>query len=141
MENLTKVILASAVMVVTLCGNAAAESWLCSISQAVAVHEDGTVGEPDLGPLERPTFLRVDVDNKKITLLAPASRRGEVTQIDTINERAGFWMFSGMEEGRAWSMVLSKQGHMTLSITGDGAAWSVFGHAILEKLVEGKIEK
>ena len=59
--------------------------WLCSVASAVAVDEDGTVGPPDLGDRERPTFFRVDAEKKTLTLLAPQSRRGEVTKLDTVH--------------------------------------------------------
>jgi hypothetical protein len=126
-------VIGNVLLALTLCGNATAgPSWLCAIADAVAVDEDGTIGEPDLGGLERPTFFRVDTDKKQITLLAPESRRGEITKIDAVHKGKGLWVFSGVEEGRAWSLVISTKGHVTLSVTGDGATWAVFGHALLE---------
>lgn len=107
--------------------------WICSISNAVSCDEDGTIGPPDLGGLARPTFLRVDTTRKQVVILAPAERRGEITKIDAMHQGEGIWVFSGVESGRAWSMVISDDGHMTLSVTGDGASWSVFGHAMLEE--------
>jgi len=132
-------VLGSLLLGVGLCGSAiAGPTWLCSIADAVAVDEDGTIGAPDLGGLERPTFLRVDTDKKQITLLAPESRRGEVTKINAVHEGQGHWLFSGVEEGRAWSLVISEKGHVTLSVTSDGATWSVFGHALPEGAVHGE---
>ena len=49
----------------------AGNSWICAINEAVAVDEDGTIGPPEMDGLAAPTFLRVDADRKKITLLAP----------------------------------------------------------------------
>lgn len=116
-----------------LCGGAiAGPTWLCSIASATAVDEDGTVGPPDLGGLERPSFFRVDPDKKEVTLLAPESRRGEVTKIDAVREGDGLWVFSGVENARAWSLVMTENGYVTLSVTSDGAVWSVFGHALKE---------
>jgi hypothetical protein len=76
--------------------------------------------------------MRVDADGKTVTLLAPETRRGEVTKIQDVHKGATQWVFSGVEESRAWSMVISAAGHMTLSVTTDGATWSVFGHALRE---------
>jgi hypothetical protein len=109
----------------------AGPSWICSINDAVACDEDGFIGPPDLGGLARPTFLRVDTDLRQVKLLAPPERSGEITKIDAVLEGDDIWVFSGVEAGRAWSMVISKGGHMTLSVTGDGACWSVFGHAMV----------
>ena len=133
MTNKTNRVFWSLVLGVVLCGSAiAGPTWLCAIADAVAVDEDGTVGAPDLGGLDQPTFFRVDTDKKQVTLLAPASRRGEVTKINAVHEGKGHWVFSGVEADRAWSLVISEKGHVTLSVTSDGATWSVFGHAIPE---------
>ena len=118
---------------ITVCASSfAAPTWICSVSEAVAIDEDGTIGPPDLGGLDAPTFLRVDADNKAVTLLAPESRSGETTRINSVHEEDGIWVFAGVEEGRAWSMVISAAGYMTLSVTSDGGTWSVFGNALLE---------
>lgn len=138
-----KVVLLTLLAHLVLCGGAfAGPTWLCSIASAVAVDEDGTVGSPDLGGLERPTFLRVDVDKKEVTLLAPESRRGEVTRIDNVRRGEGLSIFSGIEEARAWSLIITAQGRVTLSVASDGAVWSVFGSAIAEdELAGGKPEQ
>ena len=116
-----------------LCHSAlAGPTWLCTIASAVAVDEDGTVGPPDLDGLERPTFLRVDADKKELTLLAPASRAGEVTKIEVVREVDGQWIFSGVEQERPWSLIIAPKGQMTLSVANDGSVWSVFGHALVE---------
>jgi hypothetical protein len=118
----------------TVCGEAwAGQSWLCSVGSAVAVDEDGTVGPPDLGDRERPTFFRLDADKKELTLLAPESRRGEVTKLDTVHDVNGQRVFSGVEHGRVVSVIVSTDGRMTLSIISDGVVWSVFGHALPEE--------
>jgi hypothetical protein len=117
-----------------LCGGAfAGPAWLCSIVSAVAADEDGTVGPPDLGGLERPTFFRVDSGKKEVTLLAPSSRRGEVTKIESVRETDGQWMFAGVENGRAWSVIITEKGNVTLSVVSDGSVWAVFGCAIPER--------
>ncbi len=115
------------------CGNAmAGETWLCSVASAVAVDEDGTVGPPELGDRERPTFFRVDAAKKELTLLAPDSRRGEVTKFDTATNADGLRVFSAVENDRGVSLIITPQGRMTLSIISDGVVWSVFGHALPE---------
>jgi hypothetical protein len=106
--------------------------WLCSIVDGVSVESDGTTGPIVLGDLEPPTFLRVDSDGKEVTLLAPESRRGEVTVIDAVHRGEGCWIMTGLEHDRAWSLMISDKGHMTLSVTSDGATWSVFGNAMRE---------
>ncbi len=114
-----------------LVGSAWAEqTWICAVTSAVAVDEDGTVGPPDVGDKERPTFFRVDTAKKELTLLAPKSRRGEVTKLDTVLESEGQWLFSGVENGRGLNVVITADGHMTLSVVADGVVWSVFGNVL-----------
>jgi len=133
MKNAMTMILLTLVANVALCGGAWAEqTWLCSIGSAVAVDEDGTVGPPDLGEKERPTFFRVDAAKKELTLLAPASRRGEVTKIDMVHESQGQRIFSGVENGRSLNLIIADDGRLSLSVLGDGVVWSVFGHALPE---------
>ncbi len=114
-----------------LVGSAWAEqTWICAVTSAVAVDEDGTVGPPDVGDKERPTFFRVDTAKKELTLLAPKSRRGEVTKLDTVVESDGQWLLSGVENGRGLNLVITADGHMTLSVVADGVVWSVFGNVL-----------
>ncbi len=108
----------------------AGHTWICSVASAVAVDEDGTIGPPDLGERERPTFFRLDADKKELTLLGPDSRRGEVTKLETVKEVDGHHVFSGVENGRVISVIVTAEGRMTLSIINDGVVWSVFGHAV-----------
>jgi len=132
----TIALLALAANLVWCGGVLASQTWLCSIVSAVAVDEDGTVGPPDLGGLERPTFFRVDSGTMELTLQAPDSRRGEITKIDTVKEGKGLWIFTGVENERAWSLVITKKGHVTMSVIHDGIVWSVFGHALSENVSE-----
>ena len=135
-----------AVMVVmaamlTTCGDAwAGQTWICAVSSAVAVDEDGTVGPPDLGDRERPTFFRIDSTTKELTLLAPRSRRGEITKLQTVHESEGQWMFSGVEHGRGLNLIINAEGRMSLSVLGDGVVWSVFGHALPEGESDEQVE-
>jgi hypothetical protein len=117
-------------LMTTISAASAGTNWICSIVDAVECSDDGYIGEPDFYGLARPTFMRVDLDKKEITLMAPEERRGEVTKIGTVAKEEGLWVFTGIEKGRAWSMLISEEGYMTLSITYDGVTWSAFGHAM-----------
>ena len=125
----------SALMASLLLGGSAmaGQSWLCSVASAVAVDEDGTVGPPELGDRERPTFFRIDAAKKELTLLAPESRRGEVTKIDSVHQSEGLWLFSGVENNRGVNLIITAEGRMTLSVISDGVVWSVFGHALQDE--------
>jgi len=133
MNQTIRIVMLTLVANLALSGGARAEqTWLCAVSAAVAVDEDGTVGPPDLGDRERPTFFRVDAAKKELTLLAPASRRGEVTKIDMVHESESVRVFSGIEHGRSLNLIINAEGRMSLSVLGDGVVWSVFGHVLPE---------
>jgi len=141
MKSAITMVLVTLAATVALCGNAWAEqTWLCSIGSAVAVDEDGTVGPPDLGEKERPTFFRVDADKKELTLLSPASRRGEVTKIEMVHESQGQRIFSGVENGRSLNLIIADDGRLSLSVLGDGVVWSVFGHVLPEGEAKALVE-
>jgi hypothetical protein len=134
MRNAIKSLVAALVVVgVFLPGEVeAGRSWICSINSAVECADGVECGSPDLGGLDRPTFLRVDAERKAITILAPGSRRGEVTEIGTVKEIDDLLVLTGVERGRAWSMVISREGYMTLSVTYDGVTWTAFGNSMPE---------
>lgn len=133
MNQSIRIVLLTLAANLALSGGAWAEqTWLCAVSSAVAVDEDGTVGPPDVGDRERPTFFRVDSAKKELTLLAPASRRGEVTKIDLVHEADGHRVFSGIEHGRSLNLIINAEGRLSLSVLGDGVVWSVFGHVLPE---------
>lgn len=132
MAMTTKTLMTVATILASCTAARADQTWLCSLSSAVAVDEDGTVGAPDTGGRERPTFFRLDLDKKQLTLLAPQSRRGEVTTFDAVHESEGQWLFTGVEHGRGLSVIVTKEGRLSLSVVGDGVVWSVFGHALPE---------
>jgi hypothetical protein len=39
-------------------------------------------------------------------------------------------LFSGVEHGRGLNLVITADGHMTLSVVADGVVWSVFGNVL-----------
>lgn len=121
-----------AVQIGLAAGVRAETSWLCCVTSAVSVDEDGTIGPPEFGERERPTFFRVNAATKELTLVAPESRRGEVTKLDMVHEGEDAWVFSGLENGRGVNLIIAEDGRMTLSVVGDGVIWSVFGHALPE---------
>ena len=74
-----------------------------------------------------------NADKKELTILGPDSRRGEVTRLESVQEIDGQHVFSGVENGRVISVIITKDGRMTLSIISDGVVWSVFGHALRDE--------
>lgn len=56
----------------------------------------------------------------------------QVTKLDSVLQTEGAHVFSGVENGRVISVIITDAGRMTLSIINDGVVWSVFGHALPE---------
>jgi hypothetical protein len=78
-----------------------------------------------------PTFLHVDLDKKLVTLLGPAERRGETSEIRAIVREAGHIVLTGTEAGRAWGAVIAEaDGSMTLTVTLERSGFVVFGNCI-----------
>lgn len=76
--------------------------------------------------------MRIDAGTKELMLLAPESRRGEVTKLETLHEKHGMHILSGMGHGRNISLIIAADGRMTLSVIADGVVWSVIGNALAE---------
>ena len=81
--------------------------------------------------LTPPSFIHVDVDAQRITLLAPPERRGEETSIRAVDREGDRLILSGVEASRGWSMIISEpEGRMTLAVSDDAAVLAVFGRCI-----------
>jgi hypothetical protein len=53
--------------------------------------------------------------------------------LESVKEIDGQHVFSGVENGRVISVIITKDGRMTLSVMSDGVVWSVFGHALRDE--------
>jgi hypothetical protein len=108
------------------------EQYVCSLTKAVECDSNLNCGPP-APQLPPPTFLHVDLDNNRITLLAPAERRGETTQIRAMERDGERLILNGIEAGRSWSMILSESdGSTTITVNFGDAAYVVFGQCIPE---------
>ena len=102
-------------------------AYVCSVVRGIECDEllDCGPPQPDRPP---PTFLHIDPDADTITLLAPEERRGEVTRIDTKVRDGDNLIMTGVEAGRAWTMILSEaDGKMALTVNFGDAGYVVFG--------------
>lgn len=108
------------------------EQYVCSLTKAVECDSGLNCGPP-APQLPPPTFIHVDLDNDRITLLAPAERRGETTQIRAMERDGDRLILNGIEAGRSWSMILSENdGSTTITVNFGDAAYVVFGQCIPE---------
>ena len=122
--------LLTVLLVLLSCGSAAADNtWIVSITDAVECSDGEDCGPPDFAGVTPATFFHVDIEKKVITLLEPASRRGETTPIERSLQTPDGWLLCGLQENRGWSMFITRE-HMTLSLTMDGTTWTAFGRVM-----------
>ncbi len=108
------------------------DQYVCSLSKGIECDGDLNCGPP--APQQpKPTFIHLDLDDSRITLLAPPERRGETTRIRAMEREGGQLILSGIEAGRGWSLNMSESsGEMAITINFGDAAWVVFGQCIPE---------
>jgi hypothetical protein len=108
------------------------DQYVCSIGKAIECDGDLNCGPP--APQQvAPTFIHLDLDDSRITLLAPEERRGEVTQIGAMVRDGDQVILSGIEAGRGWSLSMSEStGKMSITINFGDAGWIVFGQCMAE---------
>ncbi len=112
-----------------------AEAYVCSLIKAVECDSD-LCGPPAPPDSPRPTFIRVDLDNNLITLLAPDERRGETTQIRAIVRSGDHVVMTGINAGRGWTMTLSEtDGGAVITVNLEDAAFVVFAQCIAEDVL------
>ena len=131
MFHLKSVILLTASLLLVGVGGAMAETqFICSITESLECSAGVDCGPPEFDGVTPPTFFHLDIGKKVITLLAPAERRGEKSDIDAVLEQDDGWVVAGLENGRAWNVYVTHDGHMTLTVTMDGTTWIAFGNAM-----------
>jgi hypothetical protein len=108
------------------------DQYVCSLTKSIECDGDLNCG-PTAPQQPKPTFIHLDLDEERITLLAPPERRGEATQIRGMERQDEHLILSGIEAGRGWSLNMSQStGDMSITINFGDAAWIVFGHCIPE---------
>lgn len=104
-----------------------ADRLLCSTSRIVVCFEDGECMEMLPWEANVPQFLIVDA--KKMTLsTTKASGENRSTPIRTLLREDGMIIFQGIEQERAFSVVIDEElGLLTAAVSREGASVSVFG--------------
>ena len=99
---------------------------VCSLVRSIECGSDLSCGDPEfLGA--PPTFLYIDLDGMAVTLLAPESRRGEVTSVGMVEHREDRVLLTGIEGGRSFSMTILDDGTMSLTIADAASGLVGFG--------------
>ncbi len=104
-----------------------ADRLLCSTSRVVVCFEDGECVESLPWELNIPQFVVIDTKKKTIST-TKASNENRSTPIRTLQRDGGVVIFQGIEQGRAFGVVIDEEsGLLTGSVARDGMSVSVFG--------------
>jgi hypothetical protein len=104
-----------------------AQSILCTSMQATICTDDGDCTTESPGELNIPQFLELDLKGKVISTTR-ASGENRSTPIRTLEKEGGLVFVQGIEQGRAFSFVISESsGMLSAAVARDGKAVSVFG--------------
>jgi hypothetical protein len=104
---------------------AAEDSIICTLTRGNDCSpEDGCI-QVSVDEMALPRFVRIDLKSKTITSLDKEITRK--TEIATIDRLEGMTVMHGTEL-RGWTMALGEDsGNLTLSASGDGEGFVVFG--------------
>ena len=100
---------------------------LCAIIEAFECGLDGDCLELEAEDMNIPEFLNINFKEKKIS---GTRENGELTttKIKNMVRTEGNLILQGIENGRAWSMVIAEAtGKMVLTASGDQVGFVLFG--------------
>ena len=109
----------------------AADTYTCTLSRAYSCFPDEGCREQTIEEMELPYFARIDLKGKIINSLD--KKITKQTKITAVERPEGMIVMHGAEH-RGWSMVIGEEsGDLSLSVAGDGEAFTVFGKCIAER--------
>jgi hypothetical protein len=104
-----------------------AQSLLCSAVSATICTDDGECQTEEPWELNIPQFLEFDMKGKMMST-TKASGENRSTPMKTLERDNGSVFIQGIEQGRAFSVVISeKTGELAVALAKEGAAVSAFG--------------
>ena len=100
---------------------------LCSTNTAIVCVEDGTCEKGVAWEFKVPQFIEIDLKTKRLSTTA-SSGENRATTADSLRRADGTVVLQGLEQGRAFSMVIhEKSGSLTAAVARDGITVTVFG--------------
>lgn len=103
------------------------DEMICAASQVQICIERDTCYDASPEDLDVPAFVIIDTDEKTIST-TKASNLNRSTKFNLVSKEDGLIYLQGIEGGRAFSFVIDElTGHMTVAVSRDGIAVSVFG--------------
>lgn len=103
------------------------DRMVCAAAQVQICIENDTCYAASPMDLGVPDFVVIDMDKKTIAT-TKGSNENRSTAFTSVGKQSGLIYLQGMESGRAFSFVIHEAtGRMTVAISRDGLAVSVFG--------------
>jgi len=103
------------------------ERFLCTTNEATACFEGAECVKSFPFELNIPQFVAVDLAKKTLST-TEASFESRVTPIRHFDRAEGLLVLQGLEEGRAFSMVIDEvTGFLSATVTTDGMGVTLFG--------------
>jgi len=103
------------------------KEMLCAVSQVQICIENDTCYSALPAALNIPDFVIINPGKKTLTT-TEASNQNRSTSFSSVEREGGLIYLQGIENGRAFSFVIEEtSGRMTVAVSRDGIAVSVFG--------------
>lgn len=102
------------------------KALLCAAMEAVQCAAGGDCTAGSAEAINFPEFFRVDFDGKAITSTRSDGTK-RTTPIEAISHSETGTLMRGAQAEFGWSMVISEEGKMTLTVSGDRQGFVVFG--------------
>jgi hypothetical protein len=99
---------------------------LCAAMEAIQCAAGGDCAAGSAEMINFPEFFRIDFDKKAITSTR-SDRTNRTTPIEALSRSQAGTLMHGAQEQFSWSMVISEEGKMTLTVSGDRQGFIVFG--------------
>lgn len=102
------------------------KALLCAAMEAIQCLAGGDCATGSAEAINFPEFFRVDF-GKKVVTSTRSDGTSRTTPIEAISRSDTGTLMRGAQAEFGWSMVISKEGKMTLTVSGDRQGFIVFG--------------
>jgi hypothetical protein len=103
------------------------EPLICATLEVHACEVDGPCWEENVEGVDAPQFLRVSVQDKKVTGIRPSGAKVDAN-IDLINHASKLMFLQGVAGDRSWSVVIDEtSGRMSGTVSDHQDAYIIFG--------------